>query len=303
LPRSLIEELQLEACDRSVSVAGLLRKALLVASRLEIPETPEWIDKELSGYASGSEVPTYRMIRGRVVAQNPMRGWQPVMFPTSELESKFGERPVHDSMATLEEFARGEDDLFFNYPAEAEVILRKAIGHAFPVSCSITRASLVAVIDEVRNKVLRWSMELAKAGISGDGLSFTPEEKQAAHNIVITNTGNLNLGVVGSVTHSNVAAGPTAAAGGGISSEALGQLVSELSKYLPGLSLPSAEQHTVDAALTELQQAESHEQPEPGKIRSALGGILGVVAEEGRSVVTAGIKAYIEGWMRQHGLL
>ena len=46
---SLIEQLQQDAVDRTVRTSDLLRKALLVAAKLEIPNVPSWIEKELSG--------------------------------------------------------------------------------------------------------------------------------------------------------------------------------------------------------------------------------------------------------------
>ncbi len=68
---SLVEQLQLAACDNATSVADLLRKALLVASKLEVPAVPEWIRKELSGYGDGGDVPPYRRVHGVVRAFNP----------------------------------------------------------------------------------------------------------------------------------------------------------------------------------------------------------------------------------------
>jgi hypothetical protein len=54
---SLVEELQRDAVNPGVRVSDLLRKALLVPSKLDIPGVPEWIDKELSGYDLADEVP------------------------------------------------------------------------------------------------------------------------------------------------------------------------------------------------------------------------------------------------------
>jgi hypothetical protein len=48
LATSLIDELQLDASNNSVSVSSLLRKALMVAAKLAVSDLPEWINKELS---------------------------------------------------------------------------------------------------------------------------------------------------------------------------------------------------------------------------------------------------------------
>ena len=67
MPDSLVDELQTDAVNRTVRVSDLLRKALLVASKLDIPGVPEWINKELSGYEPHDTIPAYREVRGRVM--------------------------------------------------------------------------------------------------------------------------------------------------------------------------------------------------------------------------------------------
>ena len=57
---SLVEELQRDALDSSVSVLDLLRKALVVATKLNIDEFKEWIELELKGYSGQETVPDYR---------------------------------------------------------------------------------------------------------------------------------------------------------------------------------------------------------------------------------------------------
>ncbi|NEP10109.1 MAG: hypothetical protein F6K14_07810 [Symploca sp. SIO2C1] len=52
---SLVIELQKDAYDPSVSALTLLRKALVVAKKLDIKEFQKWIDLELSGYTSTSD--------------------------------------------------------------------------------------------------------------------------------------------------------------------------------------------------------------------------------------------------------
>lgn len=50
---SVVIELQREALDRSIPASDLLRKALVVARKLSLPEFQSWIDRELNG-ASGT---------------------------------------------------------------------------------------------------------------------------------------------------------------------------------------------------------------------------------------------------------
>ena len=63
---ALVIELVNAAIDTSVSPSDLLRRALVVARRLGVPELVEWISGELNGYYSG-EVPDYRRVQGQLI--------------------------------------------------------------------------------------------------------------------------------------------------------------------------------------------------------------------------------------------
>jgi hypothetical protein len=74
---SLIDELQLDASNSAVSVPSLLRKALMVAAKLELSDIPEWINKELSGYGLDDLLPAYRIPYGTVKAKGFGGRWIP----------------------------------------------------------------------------------------------------------------------------------------------------------------------------------------------------------------------------------
>lgn len=74
---ALVPELVNAAIDASVSPGDLLRRALVVARRLAVPELVDWISSELNGYYSG-EVPDYRRVQGQLMAENPIHG--PIPF-------------------------------------------------------------------------------------------------------------------------------------------------------------------------------------------------------------------------------
>ena len=95
---SLIDELQRDAADTAAPVSALLRKALIVATKLEVSDIPAWIDKELSGYADSDALPSCRVVHGTVRAQS-LRGWLPVQFPTGELQDTITKKHIYDSIA------------------------------------------------------------------------------------------------------------------------------------------------------------------------------------------------------------
>ena len=77
--RSIVLELQRMATDSSVDVGELLRKALVVATKLELTEFRDWIMHELNGYGE-SEVPSYRHCRCEIRCRNPYYGLIPVII-------------------------------------------------------------------------------------------------------------------------------------------------------------------------------------------------------------------------------
>ena len=62
LMNSLIIELQRDALDDNISVANLLRRALVVFRKLKLPAPEKWINLELRGY---EQIPKSDLVRFR----------------------------------------------------------------------------------------------------------------------------------------------------------------------------------------------------------------------------------------------
>lgn len=243
MARSLVEELQVDAINRDVRTSDLLRKALLVASKLDIPGVPEWIESELSGYANNNDVPPYRRIQGRVMART-LRGWVPVQFPDSDFEATVAEQAIHQPTATLEEILTGDGDARINFPPEGQAILQSMYKFQTEFTCFHSKASIAAILDGVRNRILRWSMQLDKAGVRGDGLTFTPQEKSVAHNIVVQ--GTMNVGVIGGVqSAANIAVGERAHAGD-VTIKDIQEVISAIEPHVSAPTLNSAEKDALE---------------------------------------------------------
>src|SRR5580704_3737661 len=100
---SLVEELQSAAQDPNVPVVDLLRKAKILAFKLDVPELLQWVENELSGYSKGTELPEYRLISGRVEGFHPQCGWRPVIFENETARSIVSEpRKIGASIAEVE---------------------------------------------------------------------------------------------------------------------------------------------------------------------------------------------------------
>jgi hypothetical protein len=300
LATSLIDELQLDASNPAVPVTSLLRKALMVAAKLELSDIPEWINKELSGYDDANAVPEYRIIYGEVKALNPFRGWIPVQFPTTDLQETISKKPVTESVAQIEALIGRDRKLVHKFPPEAQRVLQEMCKQEMEFACFLEKSLFDGILDQIRNQVLRWAIVLDRTGIRGDGLSFTGPEKEKAHGLIFHgNTGTLNIGVVGDVGgHANVATGFRPKAGS-IASGEIQALVAEITRHIGDLGLSESDTGELKTTLAELEAAKPLG---PGKVRNALNRALTLVGKAGETIVAVGTKAFVEAWMRQHGL-
>lgn len=71
--------------DPSIKTSALLRKAMVAARLLQLPEWATWIGYELQGYPDEIELPLYRQMRCELKARVPGRGLIPIIprWPTS----------------------------------------------------------------------------------------------------------------------------------------------------------------------------------------------------------------------------
>lgn len=202
----LVEQLQAEALNPSVSVSTLLRKVKVAAVKLRLEDTVEWADKELKGYTES--VPPYRIARGRCMGFNPYHGWS-VVGGDAKVVDALSQRAIGQAISSLEELVTGEkDQLMISLPAKTANSIKSNNPACHDVALFISQADLTAMIDHVRNLVLDWALDLEKAGIMGEGLSFTPLEQQKAAstsmNIKIDGpNARLNIGSIDHSSNSN----------------------------------------------------------------------------------------------------
>ena len=177
---ALVPELVNAGIDASVSPGDLLRRALVVARRLAIPELVDWISSELNGYYSG-DVPDYRRVQGQLVAENPINGPIPFFAPPdmTELLSDF---EVRQSVPELMQLAQSKTEIYSHFPAQIEhtlmQMMRKENGVTMRPALRFSTVQVQGVIEKVRSRVLEWALDLEAKGVLGEGMTFTQQEKQ-----------------------------------------------------------------------------------------------------------------------------
>ncbi len=178
---SLILELQQEAVNSSVPVSELLRKALIVASKLELDEMMEWIDHEMNGYEKGDETPEYRKVEGEFKTYDKYLGWTDVDFEIPEMANILTTRYIGSSVSGLEALISSRPQNMvtaITFDPEQEIELQKNMGTTSKPYVRINDGDIRSIINKIRNIILKWALDLEKDGILGEGYSFSPSDKE-----------------------------------------------------------------------------------------------------------------------------
>lgn len=210
MPQSIVLQLQDLASDGKYEISDLLRKALLVATKLNLNEHRDWILSELNGYRDSSLLPEYRIIHGDLRAQNPYHGLIPFILPHADLMETVTKIRLSESVSSIEQLASSEKKgsiCFFFGPEQEAALMRMQGNYALRPLRVVGGNVLLAVIQSVRTRILEWALSLEAAGILGEGLSFSEKERSVAmtnKTIQIQNFQGV-LGDVsgGSITQSN----------------------------------------------------------------------------------------------------
>lgn len=174
----IIHDLQNNLISDQCDILSSLRKAKVIAAKLNLVEFETWIDQELNGY-QGNTAPEYRKVRGLMRAYY-CNNWLPVQM--SEKLEKICEQYITQSISTILEYAKSTDHLRL-YPGAK---LQNALNDLYDLPLGAEFALIVesgamkAIVEAVKNALLNWTLELEKKGIVGENLTFSREEKEVA---------------------------------------------------------------------------------------------------------------------------
>jgi len=204
MKESMVIQFQTMALDSQTSASALLRMAKAIATKLELNDVSEWIDKELNGYAD-TKVPEYRVIRGQLRAVHPMRGLMEAPVADSRLEANLSTVYIKSSVGELESVPSGSS---LSFPLSTQLAHTLQASEPEFLRFSLVRVvgnnKLVNITEQVRNRLLEWSLELEQQGILGENLQFSQQDKKRApmttNNFNFNGTVN-NTGVMGTGNH------------------------------------------------------------------------------------------------------
>ncbi len=286
---SIVDELQRDALNGTVSLADLLRKVRVVASKLSLQEPLEWVNLELNGYPG--DVPDYRMAVGQAKSMNGLGRWQPVVISDYEVQRMVCTQPLKEPVRTLEHFLTEEGNLAINLSGiQAQTLCELARYPVVPIRIFIDRGSVVRALDAVRTKVVDWSVALQEAGVRGEGISFSQREKSVAHTpSVVNNFGHVEnlVGNAGGIVHGDVNATTTQTSGEKIAQVA--DLIRQIRAMESQMGMSPATLGEMTLHLGQLEKAIEEPQPKPGLVKGLLKAVGSVAQSVAGNVISAGV--------------
>lgn len=207
----IVLDLQQEALSGDGDILSLLRKAYLIARKLNLKDFEVWVNSELNGYEIARDVPipAYRHLHGTVEALNPMRGWIPVMF--NKTESAFHTHDARESISNLLDVYNksAQDYAVVEFSDSMNAYLNKHGSAPFPTKyrLKISTNQLFNIMESVRTSILEWSITLEENGIVGEGVQFSESEKKIATTNPVIN--NYVTNIFGNVSNSQFQQGTT----------------------------------------------------------------------------------------------
>src|SRR5262249_40080328 len=139
---------------------------------------------------------------------NPYRGWCPIIIQDDRLYEVCHTSYLFQPIAEIESLLVSEGTLTYTYPPELDSILRDSLPMQIQmeIRAHMSQSALATPINAVKNILLDWAVDLEKAGVAGEALGFSYEDKKEAatvtQNIYAQNIGNLgNMNDKSSVTN------------------------------------------------------------------------------------------------------
>ena len=208
---SLLRQIQDAAVDSSTPITDLLRRCAILANRLGNAEFKHWVDSELNGYPASATLPDYRIIPSQAhgnFAGAFGSGLNNFVIPPSSLSKeyrRYAERVMlHQPISFCAAMAQTDLSGSVNAPWPGDLLLivgREIVPDMQLVGANqpISRASLLGIVDIVRNRVLEFAIQIegvsAHAGEIHASPAVSPEKvAQLYQTIVVGNVSNVASG-------------------------------------------------------------------------------------------------------------
>jgi hypothetical protein len=289
---SLVAQLQKDALNYDIGVTELLQRSLVVASKLQLEDFESWVRLELDGYGE-EDVPEYRILHGTPQVFNPYRGYQPLHFGDVKQAKQYSKMHFNTPIGELEHDLKGAREsgstsFQVSFTPGIEKMLMNAIEFRLQPSLHMNASQFQGVLDAVRKIVLEWSLKLEKDGITGEGMSFTSEEKERAQAI----TYNVKNYIHGNIQDSQVqieATNSTQTHTLEFNPEKIIQLVEALRNTIDVLGLEQEQKEELASEINTLEAQANSPKPKNSIIGESLSSVRRIMEGASGNLVASGL--------------
>ncbi len=292
---SIVIELQKELLDKDCDVLQALRKAHLIASKLNLKEFDTWILNELNGYEVNQElIPEYRKIYGQLKALNPYHGWIPVILQDSRLEDALCHRKLSDSIgAIIELYEKSKGHIVLTFSADVAAKLDSWCNAPFNTNYSlhVSKHHLKSIVEKVVNCLIEWTLKLEEKGIVGENMTFNESESASAKEIP------QQINYYGPVINGNISSSQIVSGNNHTitySTTAVSEALKEIQESLETEKISDEDMESALELLSDIS-AKLEQNKKPSLIKSALVGLKDFVLAAGANITAALITAKIQG--------
>ncbi|MDD3818363.1 MAG: hypothetical protein RBT05_00595 [Bacteroidales bacterium] len=193
---TLLDDIKSDLTNENAALSNTLRKAMILASKLQLPEMTDWLKYELEGYLDKNMVPKYRISQAINLGtfHGPFNSQiKNVTLPKFNLPDSIKEWASNIIMAKgigeLESMLKtGSDSFQIRWPQEAILLARDRIEMTngmvlFDAYQPISSSFIAGIIDNIKNKLLRFILDLESSDIALDNRSDIQPEKEQIRNM------------------------------------------------------------------------------------------------------------------------
>lgn len=295
---SVVLDLQAELVSSECDILNALRKAHIIAVKLNLKEFDGWINQELGGYKSNDNVPQYRSVKGLLQVNNPNYGWCPAIIPDISMENYICRRNITSSISCLLElYAKSStQNIHISFPGEQILVLYNYFNTHIPMEFAllIDSSAIKAIIEHVKDTLLQWTLKLEEEGITGEGLKFSEKEKAIAK--AIPQTVNKYYGTTSIINapiyNSQIVSGENnnATFNYALASDS----ISEIQTAINNSKMTPEDKSTALELVEEIKEKIDNKK-KPSIIRAALKGLKDFVVSVGARVVAFVIESKMQG--------
>lgn len=261
-----VDELLQEIFDPKRCLSDLLRQALVVSNRIDLPEFRDWIELELNGYKGYplNKLPAYRIAPCRLFgADSPAGPW--IAMQPDDRFSFLLKFPVAQGVSKLEEALAnmGPKGCMQNQlPSDLATLLRPICGFSYFMH-QCWKPELAGVIPDIRSELVRRTSMLDVAGGGRSGRSFLKKETTMS-------TGN-TVNFYGPAT-ANVQQGNTNAyqVVGGVDADSLRRFLADVRSAQKGLGLTQDQNRELSAELATVEAQLASPKPKSSVVSECL---------------------------------